>query len=76
MTDRIARWLFTPATQAAQTHLQREGVPTQKIIPVGDVMYDVALHHGARTNATSGNGRRLGLIPWQLRAQLQHRAEH
>jgi UDP-GlcNAc3NAcA epimerase len=75
LTDRIARWLFTP-TQAAQTHLQREGVPTQKIIPVGDVMYDVALHHGARTNATSGMVGRLGLIPGSYVLATMHRAEN
>ncbi len=75
LTDRIARWLFTP-TQAAQTHLQREGVPTQKIIPVGDVMYDVALHHGARTNATGGMVGQLSLTPSRYALATVHRAEN
>ena len=75
LTDRIARWLFTP-TLAAQEHLQREGVPAQKIIPVGDVMYDVALHHGARTNTTAGKVGQLGLTPGSYVLATVHRAEN
>lgn len=53
LTDRISRWLFTP-TRAAEQHLEREGVPAQRVVPVGDVMYDVALHHGQRVDAQGG----------------------
>src|SRR5438094_2235738 len=42
LTDRISRWLFTP-TRAAERHLANEGVDVDHIVPVGDVMYDVAL---------------------------------
>jgi UDP-GlcNAc3NAcA epimerase len=46
LTDRISRWLFTP-TQTAAQHLQREGFNPEQIHHLGDVMYDVALHHMA-----------------------------
>lgn len=48
LTDRIAAWLFTPTT-AAEEHLAREGIDPLRIIPVGDVMYDVALHSAGRS---------------------------
>ena len=53
LTDRVSQWLFTP-TKAAADHLLREGVDVQKIIPVGDVMFDVVLHHGTRVNKQGG----------------------
>ena len=62
LTDRISRWLFTPTDVAAQ-HLVHEGFTTNQIIPVGDVMYDVALHHGAKVPAEGGLMHRLGLQP-------------
>ena len=53
LTDSVSQWLFTP-TEAAVAHLLREGVEDDKIVPVGDVMFDVALHHGAIVNAQDG----------------------
>jgi len=53
LTDRISRWLFTPTDIAAQ-HLVSEGFAPGLIVPVGDVMYDVALHHGARVTTDGG----------------------
>lgn len=53
LTDRISHWLFTP-TQAATDNLLREGVAPEQIHQVGDVMYDVALHHGARRQTGYG----------------------
>ncbi len=49
LTDRISRWLFTPTDSAAH-HLQREGFRPEQIMEVGDVMYDMALHHGQRVH--------------------------
>ena len=75
LTDRISRWLFTP-TETAVAHLRREGVPDAQVVPVGDVMYDVALHHGARVDA---NGRllgRLGLKRGGYVLATVHRAEN
>lgn len=57
LTDRITQWLFTP-TDGAAAALLREGADAAKIHPVGDVMYDVALHHGARV----GHGALLGRL--------------
>lgn len=53
LTDRVAQWLFTP-TESSALELLREGATSNKICPVGDVMYDVALHHGARVDKNGG----------------------
>lgn len=53
LTDRVAHWLFTP-TENSAAELLREGVNPDRICPVGDVMYDVALHHGARVDKNEG----------------------
>ncbi|MGJ7915477.1 non-hydrolyzing UDP-N-acetylglucosamine 2-epimerase [Massilia sp. LXY-6] len=58
LTDRVAEWLFTP-TSAADQHLLREGVAENRIHQVGDVMFDVALRHGARASAQSDQVRKL-----------------
>jgi UDP-GlcNAc3NAcA epimerase len=59
LTDRVSEWLFTP-THAADQHLLREGVADQRIHRVGDVMFDVALRHGAHASAHSDDVRKLG----------------
>jgi UDP-GlcNAc3NAcA epimerase len=75
VTDRIARWLFTPTAAAAQ-HLTSEGVEPERIIPVGDVMYDVALHHGARVDASGRTLGALKLAPGAYALATIHRAEN
>ncbi len=75
LTDRISRWLFTP-TDTAQAHLLREGVAAAQIVPVGDVMYDVALHHGARAPAQGGCLAALGLQAGGYVLATVHRAEN
>jgi UDP-GlcNAc3NAcA epimerase len=75
LTDRISHWLFTPTDAAAQ-HLQREGFAPEQIIPVGDVMYDVALHHGQRVQASTGLMAQLGLTPQGYVLATVHRAEN
>jgi UDP-GlcNAc3NAcA epimerase len=75
LTDRISRWLFTP-TQAAAQHLQREGFGPDQIHPVGDVMYDVALHHGQRVQSGTGLMACLGLEPKGYVLATVHRAEN
>jgi UDP-GlcNAc3NAcA epimerase len=75
LTDRISRWLFTP-TVTAREHLLREGVAQACIVPVGDVMYDVALHHGARVGAAGGVLGALGLAPGAYALATVHRAEN
>lgn len=75
LTDRISRWLFTP-TPAAQAHLQAEGVKAEQIVPVGDVMYDVALHFGAKVSHAGGALEELGLTPGAYVLATIHRAEN
>lgn len=75
LTDRVSRWLFTP-TAAAAGHLQREGVDPSAILPVGDVMFDVALHHGARSAQASRVLEQLGLPPGGYALATVHRAEN
>lgn len=75
LTDRISRWLFTP-THTASQNLRREGVAPDQIIEVGDVMYDVALHYGARAQAGVGLMARLGLQEKGYVLATIHRAEN
>lgn len=78
LTDRISRWLFTP-TDGASAHLLREGVDDSKIHPVGDVMFDVALRHGARTGSDGGMlgslGAQRGIRAGHYCLATVHRAE-
>jgi UDP-GlcNAc3NAcA epimerase len=53
LTDRVSRWLFTP-NEGAGAHLLREGAAPDHIHQVGDVMFDVALLHGARVSPEGG----------------------
>jgi len=75
LTDRISRWLFTP-TEAAACHLRREGVEDERILPVGDVMYDMALQHSPRVGADERLLKRLKLRPKGYILATVHRAEN
>jgi UDP-GlcNAc3NAcA epimerase len=75
LTDRLSRWLFVP-TDAAVGNLLHEGVPRGQIEQVGDVMYDVALHHGARVTPETGLLARLGLGGKRYLLATVHRAEN
>lgn len=79
ITDRVSRWLFTP-TDTATAHLLHEGAEPNTIAQVGDVMFDVALHHGARIDDTGGVLGRLcvayGLQPKRYCLATIHRAEN
>lgn len=75
LTDRISRWLFTP-TKTASENLVREGFSAEQIIEVGDVMYDVALHHGGRVQAGTGLMAKLGLKEKNYVLATVHRAEN
>lgn len=75
LTDRISRWLFTP-TAAAANHLRREGMEEASIISVGDVMYDVALHYGAKVGPDGGLLGNLRLPPKGYVLATVHRAEN
>jgi len=75
MTDHISRWLFTP-TQISTQNLRNEGIAEHKITQVGDVMYDVALHHSAKIRETGGALQRLGLAANSYVLATIHRAEN
>ncbi|THC42564.1 non-hydrolyzing UDP-N-acetylglucosamine 2-epimerase [Massilia sp. Mn16-1_5] len=79
LTDRVARWLFTP-NEGAGAHLRREGMAPDHIHMVGDVMFDVALHHGARVGPHDGTLGKLtrehGVQPGAYCLATIHRAEN
>jgi UDP-GlcNAc3NAcA epimerase len=75
LTDRISQWLFTPTHQAA-ANLRVEGVPPDRIVPVGDVMYDVAITHGGKSKPNGGAIAELGLEPGRYMLVTIHRAEN
>lgn len=75
LTDRISHWLFTP-TDAAKAHLEHEGASPHCIATVGDVMYDVALQHGALVQAEGRILGQLGLQPRSYVLTTVHRAEN
>jgi len=75
LTDRVSRWLFTP-TRSASENLIKEGVAESAITQVGDVMFDVALRHGARVTEAGGALARLGLTPGEYVLITVHRAEN
>ena len=75
LTDHISRWLFAP-TEASAQHLRREGFQDGQIFSVGDVMYDVALHHGARVKPEGGLLASLDLKPGAFVLATLHRAEN
>jgi len=75
LTDRISRWLFTPTTGAAE-QLRSEGSTSQQIITVGDVMLDVALHHGGLVQTGTGLMAQLGLTDKNYILATIHRAEN
>jgi len=63
VTDRLSDLLFTPS-EDADANLQREGVPTEKICRVGNVMIDslVRLMPAARKCSINGLPERLALV--------------
>lgn len=76
LTDRISHWLFAPTTEAVG-HLEREGILSSRVLNVGDVMYDVALHHGQRVREAGGVVlARLGLKDKGYVLVTVHRAEN
>ncbi|WP_374525855.1 non-hydrolyzing UDP-N-acetylglucosamine 2-epimerase [Sphingopyxis sp.] len=75
LTDRISDWLFAP-TEEACAHLRREGMAPDRILNVGDVMFDVALLHGGRVTEKGRLLERLNLEPRRYALATVHRAEN
>jgi UDP-GlcNAc3NAcA epimerase len=75
LTDHMSTWLFTP-TEAAIQHLRAEGIPSERIIPVGDVMYDVALRFAKHVDSLGASLSSLDLSPGTYVLVTVHRAEN
>lgn len=73
VADHLSAMLFAP-TQAAVDNLAREGIPAERVHLVGDVMYDAAVHFGARAGDRILND--LGLKPKGYVLATLHRAEN
>ncbi|WP_343034104.1 non-hydrolyzing UDP-N-acetylglucosamine 2-epimerase, partial [Fulvivirga lutimaris] len=75
LTDHIADVLFTP-TQAAVDNLKKEGVSSNKVINVGDVMYDAALFYSSLADQNSDILNKLALGKNNYILATIHRAEN
>lgn len=75
LTDHVSTYLFTP-TQTAMENLVREGVSAESIHLVGDVMYDVSLAYGQRSDDKSNIISQLGLERRGYFLATVHRAEN
>ncbi len=75
LTDHASDLLLAP-TQTAVHNLKQEGISDDRILLVGDVMYDVALFYGAKAEQKSQILQELGLRPKQYVLATIHRAEN
>ncbi|MGZ3691580.1 MAG: non-hydrolyzing UDP-N-acetylglucosamine 2-epimerase [Pseudobdellovibrio sp.] len=75
LTDQISDYLFTP-TSVADENLKREGFAAEKIIKVGDVMYDAALKFGEKADKLSQILVRHSLNSGKYILVTAHRAEN
>lgn len=75
VADSVSDLLFAP-TEEAVTNLRREGTPQERVHLVGDVMYDAALLHGDRADASSTIVESLGLCGRNFVLATMHRAEN
>jgi UDP-GlcNAc3NAcA epimerase len=75
LADHVSNMLFAP-TEAAVENLQREGIAGYGVRLVGDVMYDAALHYGAKAEQMSTILDKLGLAPGGYVLATVHRAEN
>jgi len=75
LTDHASDLLFAP-TNAAAENLRLEGIATNKVHLVGDVMYDIALYYGDKAEKQSCVLERLSLEPKGYVLATAHRAEN
>jgi UDP-GlcNAc3NAcA epimerase len=75
VTDHCSDLLFAPTKTAVQ-NLCHEGIPSDRIFQVGDVMYDAALHYGAAAESQSRAMQTLGLTDKGYLLATVHRAEN
>jgi UDP-GlcNAc3NAcA epimerase len=75
VSDHLADLLFTP-TETADVNLQNESVPLEKILRVGDVMYDSVLYYREKARTASFILETLKLPPKGYLLCTVHRAEN
>jgi UDP-GlcNAc3NAcA epimerase len=75
IADQLSSVLFTPTSQAMK-NLKLEGYPSEKIIEVGDVMYDAALFYSQKAMQKSDILSRLHYHPNNYILVTIHRAEN
>lgn len=75
LTDHCANLLLTPVSGATQ-QLLKEGIPAEKIVQVGDVMYDAALFYAQKADAFSQVLTTYQLAPKSYVLVTIHRAEN
>jgi len=75
VVDHLSDLLLAP-TQSAVKNLEREGISTDRIRLVGDVMYDVALYYGKKADVSSDVLARLSLHDSKYVLATIHRAEN
>jgi len=75
VADHVSDLLFAP-TRAAVVNLRQEGIARHKILRVGDVMYDAALHYGEKAARVSKVLRNLALGDQDYVLATIHRAEN
>lgn len=75
LTDHCAHLLLTPVAGATQ-QLISEGIPVEKIVEVGDVMYDAALYYAEKAPTRSRVMQEYALESKQFVLATIHRAEN
>lgn len=75
LTDHASEILFTP-TLTAVNNLANEGISSNKIKQVGDVMYDAALYYGSKLEQTGNIIKQLGISSKKYALTTIHRAEN
>lgn len=68
--------LLLPPTDTATRNLANEGIPAGKVVQVGDVMFDAALHYARLAPESSEVLTRLDLRPGEYVLATVHRAEN
>lgn len=75
LTDHCSDVLFTP-TDTATANLRHEGLPADRIVQVGDVMYDAALYFGGKAEERGEGPGAHGVEPGRYVLATVHRQEN
>jgi len=75
VADQCSDILFTP-TDLATNNLKQEGIPAERIVQVGDVMYDVAIHFSQRAEQKHGAELPFGVQKENFILATVHRQEN